>query len=136
MLKNDFIIVAFVMITIITGWSCKDRLDCSSIKNGKFYYFTQIGRMKVSMQRTDSLQTEINPLNGAAVKSKVVWKDGCSFDMYPDYFAQAASKKLDTSTSGKPVRVDILYVGDKYYIGHVKMPVSDQEFKDTIYFDK
>lgn len=139
-MNNTKLCLLIVILThlFITG-SCKDITKCQQLKNGKFYYYTKATREKIYIERLDSLQAETDSILGSSPqKSKIVWKSDCKYDMYINAFTESKLAGYDSVIAATPAHVDIVYIGDTFYVCIAKMNVLNKniELRDTIYFNR
>lgn len=89
------------------------------------------------IERLDTIQTETRA-NGAIFKSKILWKNDCSFDLYVNSLQEPKLTGNDSILASIPITVEIKYIGLRYYICEsvMKRPGVSFELRDTIYFIK
>lgn len=125
---------------ILLNISFKDTPDCTKLKNGKFYYYNKLSKLKpkVIIERFDSLQIETNTENGRVLRNKIVWRNSCSFDMYINSLSKTKLNTSDSLFSTVPATVNIIYVTNDFYIYSAKMNILNKtiELSDTIYIMK
>jgi hypothetical protein len=129
------VILTHLFITV----SCKDITNCEQLKNGKFYYYTKGTREKIYIERLDSLQVETDSILGSSPqKSKIIWKSDCKYDMYINAFTDSKLAGYDSVIAATPAHVDVVYIGDTFYVCIAKMNVLNKniELRDTIYFNR
>jgi hypothetical protein len=136
-------IPGFLLVVILSlqgiSLSCNDTSDCKKIKDGKFYYYTKKTRERIDVERFDSLQLETDAKTAnSPLKSKIVWKDDCSYDMYINAFTETRFTGDDSIFAATPSQVSIIYIGDTFYVCIAKMDVFDKhmEFRDTLFFSR
>jgi hypothetical protein len=119
--------------------SCRDVPNCEKIKNGKFHYFTKRTRERIDIERFDSLQLETDAkTEGSPLKSKIVWKGECKYDMFINAFTEFKLTGDDSIFATTPSHVSIIYIGDTFYVCIAKLDVfnRDIELRDTVYFNR
>lgn len=111
--------------------------DCKRIRNGNFYYYTKEKRQRVDIYRKDTVQIETSLENGSPLmKSKVIWKGDCQFDMFVNGLSETKLSGTDSLLAVTPAQVQIIYVGKKYYICTAKLNLLSKEIalRDTLYY--
>ena len=126
------------MLVSLNSFYCDHSLDCSKVKNGKFYYHAKMDGRKVFIERIDSLQIETDTKNNMVLKSKVIWQSGCKFQIFVNALSDSKLSQEDSIRASKPALVEITEVYSDYYTCLVKFSTSkrDYELKDTMYFQK
>jgi|GEM_PF-2128807 len=114
--------------------------DCSKVKTGSFFYYSKATGSKVLIERRDSIQIETNVNLNKVLRSKVVWKDNCSFDLFVNSLSEAKLDSLDSILAKNPARVQILSIEQKFYVSKSKIDIDAYNFHlevtDTMYFAK
>ena len=120
--------------------SCNSMDDCSKVRNGSFYYYSKANDAKVFIERRDTIQIETNSKLDKVLKSKIVWKDNCSFDLFVNSLCETKLETLDSILAVNPARVEILSITANYYICKSKIDIDAYKFHvetiDTMYFEK
>ena len=113
-----------------------NKVDCKEIKNGKFYYYTKKSRERINVLRKDSLQLEIGTKDTTTIKSRIIWKSDCDYDMYLNALSGTKLTEFDSLIALTPAHVRIIYIGRVFYVCTVIFNLPDKEIKlrDTIYF--
>jgi len=119
-------------------FSCIHRMDCSKVKNGKFYYYAKVDGRKIQIERKDSLQIEIDPNSNQILKSKIIWQDDCKFQMFVNAFSDTKLTKEDSLRASTAVPIEIVDIAPTYYVCIAKFSTSKKnyELRDTIYIQK
>ena len=135
-IKATFIITA-ILISLVS-FNCSQSMDCSKVKNGKFFYYSKIDRRKISIERVDSLQIESDLKNNMILRSKIIWQTDCKFQMFVNAFSEPKLTKEDSLTATKAATIEIVGVTAQFYICILKFSSSkkDYELRDTMYFQK
>ena len=83
------------------------------------------------------MQTETRA-NGVVFKSKVLWKNDCTFDLYVNSLHEPRLTGDDSILASIPITVRIKYIGPQYYICEsiMKRPGVSFELLDTMYLMK
>lgn len=137
-MRIKFYLVFAASCMLFLSFTYKSLSDCYKIKNGKFYYYSKNSRDKIDIERFDSLQLETNIKTGLILKSKIIWKNDCKYDMYINALSNSKLDKLDSLLATIPASVEIINVQDSFYICTTKMKIinKDIESTDTIYLKK
>jgi hypothetical protein len=113
--------------------------DCTSVKNGRFYYYAKSSRAKVLVERNcDTIQTEIDTKHGDTLISKIVWKTDCSYDLYLNTPSKLPLSKSDSLLALKPTTITITGISKDFYLCTVDFDthLRHHHLIDTIYFQK
>ena len=131
-------VCCFAAVFILTSFYCIASIDCSKIRNGKFYYYTKKGHRLVNVERKDSLQTETDVQSGDLFKDKVVWTTDCHFQLFVGAFNEVKHTLIDTLLASTPLEVDILTITKDFYVckGTVEILNKKIQLRDTLYFNK
>ena len=138
MLLTKFTFFITIILVSFISFSCSHPLDCSKVKNGKFFYYSKIDRRKVFIDRIDSLQLETDSKKNEVIRSKIVWLNDCKFQMFINAFSETKLSIEDSLYALKPATIDIVDITSDFYICIAKFSTSKQylEFRDTMYFQK
>ncbi len=138
MTKTKLIFIVFSILISFSSFNCTPSLDCSKVKNGRFFYFSKIDRRKVFIERIDSLQIEIDSKSNEVLRNKIVWQSDCKMQMFVNAFSQTKLSKEDSLYSTKPATIEIVDVRSNFYICIAKFSTSKREYelRDTMYFQK
>jgi len=134
-IKTHLIIAIFPLLFL--SFAYKNLTNCEKIKNGKFYYYAKKTREKINIERFDSLQLETNTKTGGSpIKSKIVWKTACKYDMFINALSESGLTRVDSIIAVTPSHVEIIFIGNAFYVCIAKMNIFNKnlEFRDTIYF--
>ena len=124
---NIYCLISVFTILILSGFSFKNSTDCSKIKTGRFYYYNKaLSGSKVNIERFDTAQIETNSISGSVLRSRIVWKSSCSYDLFVNSLSQTKLNPNDSLLSITPVTIDITYVSDDFYIYNDKMIISSK----------
>jgi len=134
--KGHLIIAIFAFLLL--SFTYDEKPNCAKLKNGKYYYYTKKTREKTLVERTDSLQIETNEFGKDVMKNKIVWKGNCKYDMYLNALSDSTLDETDSIIAATPSHVEIIYIGETFYICTAKMNIFNKNlnFTDTIYFRK
>lgn len=130
-------LIAGISTFTLSSFIFQNETNCEKIKNGNFFYFTKKTRERIDIHRFDSLQTEIGSKPGEeATHSKIVWTGDCRFEMYINAFSKTRLTGDDSIIASTPAHVEIIYIGETYYICKVNLNVFEKNFelRDTMYF--
>jgi hypothetical protein len=132
-----FAALTTTLLILACGFSKKDQ-DCNQFKSGEFlYHFRgQQGDFFYSINRNDSIQTEINQQTGDVTKLAIHWMDRCKYELrliestvsYPDSI-QVLRKTI-------PVRNEIIRWTKDYYIFKAERDKSAFVLTDTLWLKK
>lgn len=130
--------ISFLLLLSLPSWNCEQPIDCSKVKNGKFFYYAKLDGRKISIERKDSLQIEVDPTKNSILRSKIVWVDKCRFKMYVNAYSESKLEREDSILATKVVTIEILNVTPDFYTCNVNFYTSKKEYnlKDTIYIQK
>ena len=111
-------------------------IDCKNIKNGKFYYYSKKSRERINILRKDSLQLEAGTKDTSTIKSRVIWKSDCEYDMYLNALSDTKLTGFDSLMALIPAHIQIIYIGKAFYVCTVSFSIPEKEInlRDTIYF--
>jgi hypothetical protein len=132
-------IIIIILSALLFSCARQTTLNCESIKNGKFYYYTKLERERINIWRTDSVQIEAGLTPGETpLKNKIVWRNDCEFDLYLDALSETPLTGTDSIFSTIPTSVEIVYIGKDYYVCKVRMKVYNKKIvlTDTMYYIK
>lgn len=89
------------------------------------------------MERDANLQTETT-VNGSIIRSKIIWKADCTYEMYVNSESKTKLSAFDSMIARMPAQVEITGIGHGYYTykATVKQPGVFIELNDTIYCSK
>lgn len=121
------------ILALLLVFKCSPRgaTDCKQFKNGDFEY--RSNGLYYEITRTDTVQTEINKLNGDITKNSIRWTDDCAYELrllestaiYPDSINQLRMASTLTVT--------IMSWTDDYYIYRSKSNMVDRVMVDTLW---
>lgn len=133
-----FTTLSFLILCSVISWKCEQPIDCSKVKIGNFFYYAKLDGRKISIERKDSLQIEIDPKKNSILRSKMVWIDNCKFKMYVNAYSESKLDREDSILSTKAALIEILNITSDFYTCNVNFTTSKREYnlKDTIYFQK
>jgi hypothetical protein len=141
-MTNKIILIILTASTItFLSFACssskKDK-DCNRFRTGDFlYHFRgQQGDFYFSMNRNDSIQTEINQQTGDISKFAIKWTDECKYELklmestinYPD-----SIQKMEKNT---PLKIEIISSTGDYYIFKSKRDDMDFILIDTLWIKR
>jgi len=134
--KNKGCLIIAIFAFLLLSCRTNENPNCAKLKNGKYYYYTKKTREKTFVERTDSLQTESNESGKNISKNKIAWKGNCQFDMYLNAFSDSTLNETDSIIAATPAHIEIIYIGDTFYICTAKMNIFNKnlDFTDTLYF--
>lgn len=123
---------------MLASFACRQPIDCSKVRNGKYYYYSKADRTKVFIERLDSLQTEMDSERTQVIKSKIIWQNDCKFKLFVNALSDTKLSKQDSIYSTMPGTIEILDIRPDYYICSVEFSTMTRQFiyKDTMYFQK
>jgi len=138
MSKITYLFFLFFILVSYSSFNCTQPIDCLKVKNGKFFYFSKLDRRKVTIERIDSLQIEIDPKSAEPLRSKIVWLNDCKMQMFVNAFSQTKLSQEDSLYATKPATIEIIDVRSDFYICLAKFSTSkrEYEFRDTMFFQK
>src|SRR5438105_1243507 len=98
--------ISIIICTLVclASFNCSHPVDCSAVKNGKFFYYAKTDGRKVLIERKDSVQIETDQSSGKVEKSKIIWENDCTFKMY-----------IDPPLGPKPPLIEIISVNKDFY---------------------
>jgi hypothetical protein len=128
----------FFIIFILASFACSQPVDCSKVRNGKYYYFSKIDRRKVYIVRIDSLQIEIDPKGNQTLRSKIIWQNNCKFQLFVNALSETKLSKQDSIYATMPGTIEILDINSDFYICSVEFATLTKQYKykDTMYIQK
>jgi len=130
-------LVLIILVSFIS-FNSSHFIDCSKVKNGKFYYFAKLDGRKVFIERIDSLQIETDAKTNKVLRSKIIWQNECKFQLFVNALSGFKLSKEDSIKASKPTLIEITGVYSDFYTCIVKFSTlkRDYELKDTMYFQK
>ena len=139
-MKMNFKYTIALLGLALISCSMSLHIDCTEIRNGKFYYFSKVGRHKVFVERTGDLQIEKDLTDGKILRNKIAWQTDCRFTMFVNASSQVKLSGSDSLLSTIPVRIEIINIQAEYYIclGQItykEMNINIQ-LRDTLYFNR
>ena len=125
-----------IIVLVLFSFHNVTTIDCKKIKNGKFYYYSKKSRERINVLRKDSLQLEIGTKDSAPIKSRIIWKSDCEYDMYLNALSDTKLTEFDSLMASTPAHIQVIYIGKKFYVCTVSLTIPEKEIKlrDTIYF--
>jgi len=138
MKKTDSLLRLFLLVIICSVYAgCQERkVNCTAIKNGRFYFYPSRSDRSYMILRKDSLQTEIDVKTGGTSFWRVRWIDSCT---YTTRFLYASSPEVTNLFSNNHiVIVQILRARKDYYVftGRLDSISSPNSLTDTIWLHK
>lgn len=124
--------IIFLILLLIFTPSCSNKqneLDCSNLKNGKFYYKSVISAAGSKIERNDSIQIVINEKSGKKETERIKWLGPCVYEVLP------YSNIMDDSTGDEllSAKVTILSVSKEYYTFNVSNMLNKTGYNDTMW---
>ena len=110
------------------------RSIVKKLKTGKFYYYTKKSRERINVLRKDSLQLEIGAKDTITIKSRIIWKSDCDYDMYLNPLSGTKLTEFDSLIASTPAHVRIIYIGRVFYVCTVIFNFPDKEIQLQIQF--
>jgi len=128
----------FFVLVFIALSGCAQKLNCSKLKNGKFYYYSFYARNIINIDRQDTLQIETESATGTILRSKIIWESDCDYKLYIGAMDPVQSSYKDSLISTIPFDCRVVFLSSDFYVCKVsaKTPYFDFNKRDTIYFQK
>lgn len=133
------VVLLFSLLQLISCSTKKKSNDCSKLKSGNFFVLLKPDNIRFEIQRTESRQTEYNPVTDSVTGYIVKWTSPCSYELamvnrWKKPIADSIRKEQVTIFSQPaPLKVNILEVTDKYYTFKSKKDDDDFVYKDTMW---
>jgi hypothetical protein len=126
-------IISFFISSIIIV-SCKSSSKCLRFQKGKFYTFSPVTGNKIIIDRKDTLQIETDEKTSVVLKSKIVWKNACEYEIIAISDNKAYHDGIDSFFSITPIKVTIIGVGNDFYVFKARVDSLNKymEYSDTI----
>jgi hypothetical protein len=137
MTKKNLDTCIFLILTIVIA-SCKNSSECLRFKNGTFYTISPVTKNKIIIERNDSLQIETDVKSNIELKSKIVWKDACEYEILAMSDNKTNINGIDSFFSITPIRVKIIDTGKDFYVFKARVDSINKylEYSDTIHILK
>ena len=140
MLKKYFIV--FILPAVFFVLSCannQNKSDCANFKTGEFHIKPKNGNPGFLLVRNDSIQFETNKKTDHVEAYGIRWTDLCKYELTFLYEtsvnpAFATKDPVRDSIRRIPMDVDIVAVGNNYYVYRIKKKGNYPVFGDTIWF--
>jgi hypothetical protein len=116
MVRIYFISVILCSLFIPSCSEKKDKLDCSTVKKGKFEYKGGFWNKHFSIERDDSIQIERDEDTGFGMRFKIEWKEGCEYELTPLSFIINGKDSAIENLDSRRMNTQILKVTGNYYI--------------------
>ncbi len=136
-MKIPFAALTTTLLILACGFSKKDE-DCSQFKSGEFlYHFRgQQGDFYYSINRNDSIQTEINQQTGDITKLAVHWTDRCKYELRLIESTVSFPDSIQILRKTIPVKNEIVGWTKDYYIFKAERDKSNFVLTDTLWLKK
>jgi hypothetical protein len=126
----SFTLAVHTLFLLLSCTSSKNS-KCDQFKAGNFEYHSN--GMLYAITREDTVQTELNKLNGDITQNSIKWISDCTYELrllestavYPD-----SIKELRMAST---LTVEIVSFTDLYYIYQSKSDVADRVMTDTLW---
>ncbi|MDT0555429.1 hypothetical protein [Patiriisocius hiemis] len=117
-MKNSLIILTLLFTTIIYA----QEKNCYKYKSGEFRYLKEERPEKII--RTETLQTEINPINNVIIKTSIEWTSDCSYVLT---YSEILNHPQDVSSAiGKRIYCEIIETNGDQFKVHAKSDVINE----------
>jgi hypothetical protein len=121
---SSYALISLLLFACNSGSSIQINQECDSLKNGKFFYRSELSNNTYTVDRKDSLQTEVNNLTKEASRWKITWTGPCQFE----------GRSLDDSLKyPDPIIFRIIKKTSKYYIFEASRTGSNRILSDTLF---
>lgn len=133
-MTHKYFVFCFLLISTIFVVSCKNPPECLRFKNGKFFTFSPVTKKKIVIERNDTLQIETDVVTKETMKSKIVWKSPCEYDIIAISNNKSYQDRIDTFFSITPITVTIIGNGKDFYVFKARLDSANKyiEYSDTI----
>jgi hypothetical protein len=127
-------LIVFLSATILLSCGSRNRkLDCNRFKAGKFLYYSKLDGRTITIERNDSIQTEINKANGHFVKAKIKWTHDCQYELTYMGEATSSADAIVPYIRSHPLKTEILEAGKDYFIFKSTMEGIKTTLIDTMF---
>jgi hypothetical protein len=119
-----YIFIVLLLVACNSSTSVQSKQDCDSLRNGRFFYRSELSGNTYAITRKDDLQTEVNEMTREVSRWKITWTGPCQFE----------SKSLDNSVKyPDPIKFEIVKHTTEYYIFEARRVGSDRLISDTLF---
>jgi uncharacterized protein YcfL len=120
------------LLLILYAVGCSTTIDCSKYKTEKFVFRPIASKDTIYIERHDSSQIEIDAKTGKFVKSRVVWKTPCQYDLYGVNASDSDKNSPFIYFKTHPLHITIIGEGiGFYYISENYIAPNGKEFNLT-----
>jgi hypothetical protein len=128
-------VVAIFIALILTSFSSQ---DCSTLKNGIFYFYPPDSSEPFQIIRKDSVQEEINMKTQDTSFWKIKWSNDCFANLHLIRITKKMEDDEKAFLFGHTTVMQVLSISDKYYVFKAGLDSLNSLFTvvDTVWFNK
>lgn len=135
---NKYLVVGIFGLLLFTfSCSVNQKISgCRKYKVGTFRIKSRENNSVTTIERLDTIQTEINSMSKTIIKAHIHWINKCEYELL--YQSQDAdmSDSITSFVKDHPVRVKILNATGSYYTFDSWIEGVDFHYIDAIFFVK
>lgn len=133
-----------IFLLVIFFLSCSDRRkvsDCQRFKKGNYFFLSGPKRVKISIARDSTQQTQYNPITDTITGYNMKWTSECEYEVFQTY----TTKKHITDASQMRAFMDlenvvlvkfrIIESANDYYVFQSWKEGSSTLYSDTLWID-
>lgn len=100
--------------------------------------YSPISKAKVLIDRTDTIQSEINTVTGLKLINRIKWLSDCEYSILRLRSNKVEKSGLDSFFERIPINISIISTGKNYYVFTTTIDSADKHLKysDTIWVDR
>lgn len=128
-------VFAFFIASLLTSFSL---YDCSTLKDGTFYFYPPDSSEPFQIIRKDSIQKEINMKTLDTSFWKIIWLNDCIANLHLIRTTRKIEDDERAFLFGHSSVMHVLSISDKYYIFQGGLDSLNSQFTiiDTVWFNK
>jgi hypothetical protein len=120
-----------LVLLLASGCAQSNKTACNQFKTGTFQY--RSNGLDYTISREDTVQIEVNKLNGDITKTSVNWIADCTYELKPLESTVTYPDSINQLRMASTLTVEILSWTDRYYIYKSQSNVADRVVTDTLW---
>lgn len=115
-MKPSFFISTAIVTTFLSISCNHHHISCDDLKKGKFLFHSSISNRKYFIERSDSIQIEVDDSTKRTTKCKIIWVNDCEYYLTSLPDSSKSHDSIDSFFESTPIKTTIIEVTSTYYV--------------------